>query len=275
MIKTKRKMYHLLRKYGNMATWNIEALIERKRTKTIRDIDHSFCGKNMILVPHADDEWIGCSSIIRQGENAFLANMNMQGGDSNDLHIIRRNELQSIAQKYGCGLYLIDEKHKLLDIIRLISPDCIFVPSFFDWHDEHFEVMEELKQAIQMIGEDYAHFKVAMYEVSIPIPDSMITHAIALDKDEWKSKWNEFIKHYKTQTYIPYRRFACNERVNGKISASYAAEVFSVYDPFIWVEMFARSMTNGTNKSFYQTNINSISKIRNYNRNISAETYTA
>lgn len=75
-----------------------------KRTKKIKNracnLNSDIAGRIMILIPHADDEWIGCSRIIMCKEDVLLCNMDMKGGDTNFLHQRRYKELLYLAHKY-------------------------------------------------------------------------------------------------------------------------------------------------------------------------------
>lgn len=56
-----------------------------------------------------------------------------------------------------------------------------------------------------------------------------------MSKIEWKRKWKMFEGIYKSQTGIPYKRFAINERVNGAVCESYAGEAFVYCGSSAWL----------------------------------------
>ena len=262
MKKQVRKLILFARQWKNELCWFVDSRLERKKIKKSKK-QKELKGKKMILIPHADDEWIGCSSILLDEEKPLLINMDKQGGDSVELHKKRRYELESIAIACSCQMLTVSEHLTLKEIINQFLPDYIFVPSFLDWHEEHFEVMEELQTTISEI-DNMGNLKIAMYQVSIPIPEHIVTHVVPLSRKRWKRKWHRFRKHYKTQKHIPHKRFACHELINGKMIDSYAAEVFAIFDAFEWAKALDIMRANNNDKEYFKKHINQIASIRRY-----------
>lgn len=214
--------------------WNLDCKQLRKSivVQTIPSLPYG--KKTVILIPHADDEWVGCSSLVKNGSDILLYDMDMNGGDDKVLHEARYNELLKISTLYNKPLLKVglSRSLSLIEIIKKEKPQMICVPFFFDWHPEHIEVMGILRQALLNLEYDV---DIAMYQVSMPIPRNCITHINPMSKIEWKRKWKTFEKIYKSQTGIPYKRFAINERVNGAVCESYAGEAFVFCSASDWL----------------------------------------
>ena len=75
--------------------------------------------------------------------------MDMEGGDSEELHKTRFEEMQNPSEKYGYSLIKIseDKVEFLSGYLESNVVDVIMVPCYFDWHPEHIEVMHILNQA--------------------------------------------------------------------------------------------------------------------------------
>lgn len=214
--------------------WNLDCKQLRKSivVQTIPSLPYG--KKTVILIPHADDEWVGCSSLVKNGSDILLYDMDMNGGDDKFLHEARYNELLKISTLYNKPLLKVglSRSLSLIEIIKKEKPQMICVPFFFDWHPEHIEVMGILRQALLNLEYDV---DIAMYQVSMPIPRNCITHIKPMSKIEWKRKWKMFEGIYKSQTGIPYKRFAINERVNGAVCESYAGEAFVYCGASAWL----------------------------------------
>lgn len=226
--------------------------------------------KTVILIPHADDEWVGCSSLVKNGSDILLYDMDMNGGDDKLLHEARYNELSKISILYNKPLLKVglNKSLSLIETITKEKPELICVPFFFDWHPEHIEVMSILRQALLNLKFDV---DIAMYQVSMPIPRNCITHIYPMPKLEWKQKWKTFEEIYKSQTGIPYKRFAINERVNGAVCGSYAGESFVYCKASVWLANYKDWLLTLEEIKEARMNLQSIEKInksvKKYNQN--------
>lgn len=194
-------------------------------------------GRSIILIPHADDEWVGCSTLLCKNTDVILCNIDMPGGDDDLLHKQRYKELEYVAVVHKKQMVTLrgNKQTSLKSIIIENDIYNIFVPFFFDWHDEHRETMFLLKSVLEDFKKEIC---VTMYQVSLPIAESRINYANGYDKKIWSLKWSNFENYYKTQLSIPYKRFAYSERVNGALIGAYAAEVFSVCSKNEWLMNF-------------------------------------
>ena len=134
----------------NKIKWNLERIIYKLEEGLPK-------GKKIILAPHSDDEWIGCSQIIKKEQDTIIVNMDMSGSDSKETHKLRYNEMASTATVYGIKFITLagNKVQKLSEVIKKEKPKYICVPYFIDWHNEHIEVMNALKKAINDTNNNY------------------------------------------------------------------------------------------------------------------------
>mgnify|MGYP003589130741 CR=1 FL=1 len=226
-------------------------------------------GKFLILAPHSDDEWVGCSRIlINKKFEVVICNMNMPGGDSKELHFVRHNEMSIMAKRYDRLLTTIsgdcDEKViQLYRFIKTFNPNYICVPCVVDWHEDHLEVINILKRIVNTYLDIDISCKILMYQVSVPIPRKQLTHNLKMNYYEQLEKWKLFKDTYKTQSQFPYRRFMKNEYISGCYCNSYAAEVFSCKSLSDWVKYVDIIIGSGINKNLFKM-INNLVRIRRY-----------
>lgn len=248
-------------KQKNRICWVKDLFVERSKASSLKNVFVLKNFRSLILAPHSDDEWIGCSQIIANNKNVLICNMDMEGGDSIELHALRFLEMKCLADRFNRSFITVDPNEKIADLRRILNdfqPDVVFVPFFMDWHEEHIQVMKYLKDAIE-IKKD---FLIGMYPVSLPIPPTFITHYNVLTKDSLKSKWNVFKDVYKTQKFIPWKRFAANERINGAFVNGFAAEMYSVISIDEWKNLLDFKLLSTDERSFFKKNLNKVSFVR-------------
>ena len=240
--------------------WQWAVFINRSKIKEEKKAVVPDC-KILILAPHSDDEWIGCSKIIKENKNVIICNMNMDGGDTEEIHAIRYQEMKSLADKYNRPFFTVnanDREKDLLQIIQDYQPEIIFLPFFMDWHEDHIRVMNMLKSVSATVTD----FQIGMYPVSLPMLPNFITHYKPLNKSVLKAKWGVFLNTYKTQTFLPWRRFLANERINGACVNQYAAEVYSIIPVEQWIKLLDNHLLTDKQKKCLKGNLNKISKVR-------------
>lgn len=218
-------------------------------------------GKILVLAPHSDDEWIGCSTILKKlRDSVTVINMDMEGGDSDALHKNRYDEMKTASESCGYKLEKIEgnKVNWLSDYIINHSPKYVLVPCYYDWHDEHYEVMDVLKDALEA---SKIETNVVMYQVSIPMPPSLINCYHSLDKNEHEEKWRLLDVYYPSQSFLPTFRFRLNERINGKRFGAYAAEVFSVSSSEKWINDYKNNALSLQEREYYKRNLNNIKQL--------------
>ena len=269
MILKKTIISFLYRAKTNLF-WHVDRVVCRVKSEYV-DIPvlNTDC-KILILAPHSDDEWIGCSQIIKDNLDVSICNMNMNGGDSKEMHAIRYQEMKSLADKYNRSFFTVSTNNREYDLLRIVQdyrPGIIFVPFFMDWHEEHIQVMNMLKR----VSESVEGFQIGMYPVSLPMLPNFITHFKPLNKTALKDKWDVFLNMYKSQTFIPWKRFLTNERISGACVKQYAAEVYSIMPVEQWVESLDHHLLTDEQKKCVKRNLNKISKVREMMRKFSEE----
>ena len=217
----------------------------------------------LIIMPHSDDEWIGCSQIVIHYKNVIICNMDMDGGDSREMHKKRYEEARFLANNYCHNLLTVEANRisSLANIIRDVAPTHICIPFFFDWHPEHIRVIEMLNSVITTTLNSY---NVLMYQVSVPMPTDAVNVCLPMSKDDHKKKWNVFKNTYVTQSFMPVKRFIAHEIIMGGLCNTYAAEPYIMMTSQKWLACFDIFLLNETQKKEIKESINNITKIRKY-----------
>jgi len=153
--------------------------------------------KILILVPHADDEIIGCYTILSNySKQVKLFYLNYTGENQNK-HIkeIRLQELNNLSNLFNINLISIeaDYVNNLRNIINFYNPSIIFVPTLIDWHPEHFRTNEILFNTLNNIKRN--NIRVISYSISVPIPPSYL-HLIILYLSKNKIKNGIYLNKY-------------------------------------------------------------------------------
>ena len=211
--------------------WYIQYLIVRyqglyPRQLSILDIKQN--KRIVILVPHADDEWIGPYSILKQRlPHLNCVYFNLFGNDYSEGNKIRRNsELKASSDFWGFNLinnynYDVDALYE-----ELLTSKYCFLPSPYDWHPEHRRVFQTFVTAYcKLTTEQKESLEVYYYSVSVPHSHKLHQHYIPLTKQEVDDKWRFFTKFYHSQAFMPSLRYKFQLRlVPNKIG--YAAQMF-------------------------------------------------
>ena len=241
----------------------VEVFLLREKLSPNEKIQSNLNKKYLIILPHADDELIGCNQLLKSSANCLIINMDMKGGDTFEMHNRRYNELKAYSE--SCKKELItlhqNKTQQLKNIIESFNPNVICIPSCFDWHPEHFQVMRYLSKACTLLENKSNKFVIAMYQVSVPLHPNYINFAIPMSKKAYSNKWNDFTRYYTTQSHLPAYRFGANERINGKLLKSYAAECYIFITVHEWKSIFEKACTLEMS-DILKNNINNLSMIR-------------
>lgn len=268
-----RKCKSAVKLFNREMQWRKDRRFWRKSIQP-KEVQQNLEGTILILMPHSDDEWIGCSTILRKNENVHVLNMDMGGGDTPELHRLRLEEAQNAANRFGYSLYMSGE-NKLKGLVKLLEqymPDYVLLPCYLDWHEEHLEVMEIFLDSIQK-STLKKEPQVVMYQISLPMPYYLINCCYPMTKQEWHIKWRELCNLYRSQNFLPIRRFAYNERINGAVCGTYACEVFSIKTFDVWKQEFQKYKFTRDEKFFCQEHIQEIGTIREWLEERGRNTY--
>lgn len=265
----------LIRKMKSLFKIILQRIKWQKDSKELKSVTYkqitpdNFHGKTILLIPHADDEWIGCSQLItNQEREVILCYADMPGGDTTEIHQKRYYELLSVANRYHRKLVTLgtDNAQRIGSLITLIKteePVYLGLPFYYDWHNEHIEVMKILYGVLgQLNAEKHIQYKILMYQVSVPIPVSLMTDCCAMTKNEFQKKWTVFKNIYKSQLKIPWKRFGWNEYINGACCKSYAAEVFVTEDAFRWMQNMQTNLLEKDEVEKIYNNLQDLKAIR-------------
>ena len=242
--------------------WTIDAFILKKSIRHQRSLEIALSAKVLILAPHSDDEWIGCSRIIVNMPNSIIINMNMDGGDDPKKHLLRINEMRRLANDLNRKIVNIgsDKIRTLIQIIQEESPSYICVPYYFDWHVEHIEVIRILNDSIQ--SSKY-NGKILSYHISVPLPLEASNCVMPLSKKDQAKKWAMFLQYYPSQSFMPILRFKNHEKISGALIGSYAAEAYNCIPVQDWQREIAKYTLSPKESDILKQNLCSIRKIHN------------
>lgn len=190
----------------------------------------------LIVLPHADDEWIGCCNLIRSSKyKVELCNADMKGGDTPKNHRARRAETQNLANTYNRPITILNDNkaETLRKKLEATKPDIVFIPYVIDWHPEHIEVIRILIQALDNMQIDW-DLSVGMYQVTIPICQENVSHICPASYSEWINKWIIFRRIYATQSHFPWFRVSRNELIQGKRFSCETCEVYCLMNYKSW-----------------------------------------
>lgn len=234
-------IYNKLRRLRNKHRWNKECKSQLRKIKSKHSAlqlkkESSF----IIIQPHADDEWIGCGSLISSPNyKVCLCNADMEGGDTEGTHLARRKETEALAGMYKRPIHILSNNkvNSLKELLEKEKPDVVFVPYIIDWHKEHIEVLHILKSAIDELCVNWK-LSIGMYQVTIPIRLENVTHISPMNVHTWKVKWKIFREVYQTQSNFPWYRVSRNEIIQGKRFGCECCEVFCLMDKEKWERTF-------------------------------------
>ena len=182
----------------------------------------------LIIVPHADDEWIGCYSVLSKKKKGITCcYLNMYGNDYSEENIKKRtSEINASAKFWGFKLDVVanDSINVIMNIIK--SNNVCFVPSPYDWHPEHRKAFSLFYEAYSMMDNDVKkNVQVYYYSVSVPHSKNEELKYLPLNKQEVESKWSDFQNIYSSQSFMPSVRYKLQLRLVPK-KVGYAAQCF-------------------------------------------------
>lgn len=252
--------------------WYIDYFRVRNQISFKRNVISLSRGVKLILLPHVDDEWIGCSQIINNYPNVVLCDMDMPGGDSQYIHKKRKEELKKLCDTKRISSILLDNNKvgKLTEIIKETGCSEIFLPYLVDWHPEHLKVHDIVASVLENIDSE---INIVMYQVSVPISDNHINLVMPMDKQAVKNKWTLFGYFYPSQKYLPSQRFLLQERINGAYADSYAAEVYCIKSKNEWLSAKNSFVLSFNKRKSIVSSLNHIYKLRNIVKSIDSNSF--
>lgn len=255
------KIHILISKWLISWSWTRDAkrLKSKKQIRATVKVNQS--AKFLILAPHSDDEWIGCSQIITNCPNSVICSMEMNGGDDEATHQIRLKEMKHVASFYKRKFVCVsdDKIESLTAIINTEHPDYICCPIIYDWHPEHQKVISLLQKAVEILSYSGS---ILSYHVSVPMPMRLCNVAFPMSKDAQRKKWDVFTNAYKSQSFMAVNRFMKQEEIDGGVCDSFSAELYNCQDANSWVQFVNRNQLSKVDSDQLKLSINNISDIR-------------
>lgn len=181
----------------------------------------------LILCPHADDEWIGCSSVIDSGKyKVDVLYYRLYGYNKTEENKrVRDGEIAKCAADHKFTLLTSDcISETLKEMLLSRQYDAVFAPSPIDWHWEHRFVFNTLEEVLSGSNTEITA-RIFLYFISVPIFYEKGLYISYLDKDEQRNKWKYFDKNYISQK-MPDKRYILQEQLNANDGVHHAAEVF-------------------------------------------------
>lgn len=141
--------------------------LKRKQIQTSCEIYQELPGTRiLVLAPHIDDEIIGCGGAMltylqthKEVFIAYLTDSQKQGSkmDAQEIITERREEALAVASKLGIphkNLFFLggkdgnllnsDIEQALLQVLRSVRPDSIFLPILLDTHSDHYAATKKV-----------------------------------------------------------------------------------------------------------------------------------
>lgn len=229
----------------------------------ISEIDLSVLGNTLIIVPHADDELIGCHGILKKTDkNVWLYYIGHYPIVDEQLRHTRDNELLSLSKLFGINVISHnDDISNLIDAINRHKITSVFTPDFVDWHEDHQNASLLLKESIPNLDHQP---DIYTYSVTVPFKSHGQLYALPYTRQELSEKWNLFYEIYRSQNFMPVCRFKNQERINAiGLDNAYAAELFRKVSVREFMAA-AESRPQKDERTHIYSLINSITDIRSF-----------
>lgn len=211
--------------------WNLQFLLIKIKNLIPRKVSVlNICSSDnvLILAPHADDEWIGCYSLLNLKQNNITCcYLNLYGNDySIDNIKTRTKEIKESSQYWGFNLEIIDncDVDKVKECLQ--NRSLCFIPSPYDWHPEHRKVFCVFFNAYCHLSDaEKESLQVYYYAVSVPHSNKEELNYLPLSKKEVELKWQDFKRIYPSQSFMPSVRYKLQLRLVPKF-IGYAAQLY-------------------------------------------------
>lgn len=224
--------------YKTIWFWDgLMSKISRKKLLAVNKVLPNEALENiLILAPHADDEWIGCSQAIKLSKKSTVYYFNFLGKNYNSQNEkIRLEEIKKVSKINNSKLVISSSRENYFDLKKLINDEnfsAIFIPFPLDWHPEHLKVNDI---AIDIISDSVKSSNLYFYHISVPIPETIKEYVyLPMSKSEIQNKIKVFDQNYISQRNTPIRRLALQNRIWAQGQKFYAAEVYAKFEINEW-----------------------------------------
>ncbi len=184
--------------------------------------------------------------------------MNFSANDADSE--IRINEISNYCTSKRTPLIKLDypPQDSALQLRDLLKPDSfsqIFLPCYIDWHPEHRATNQILRKVIEELS---ISPNIIWYQVSLPLPELLVNSYMLLSRKRHNNKWREFNQYYKSQKFLPSKRFIAIEKITGNALGHHAAEVFIKMTSKQWlrqIEQIDKLNLDYTNPKYHLNDI--------------------
>lgn len=258
-------LYVLLHKKEQNIKWYVQYLLaksQRLYPVRLRKLEIGSNERISILVPHADDEWIGPYAILNTHPlHLNCVYFNLYGGNTQKNNIKTRNTEIKASSEYW-NFNIINNHNFDVDSLRKILCDSskCFIPSPYDWHNEHREVFKTFVKAYNLLTErERSKLEIYYFCVSLPHSYKEDQYYIPLTKKDLYNKWHIFPMIYHSQSFMPALRYKLQLRLVPS-EIGYAAQTFiKVSMDMIMMDYKIVNTSNATHKlENLQNHINNI-----------------
>lgn len=231
-----------------------------------KNLEELSLNRVLILCPHADDEWIGCCSVIDSGKyKVDVLYYRLYGYNKTEENKrVRDGEIAQCAADHGFTLLTSDcISETLKDLLLSRQYDAVFSPSPIDWHWEHRFVFNTLAEILSGSKTEITA-RIFLYFISVPNSHENGLYISYLNKDEQRYKWEYFDKNYVSQK-MPDKRYMLQEQLNANDDrVHHAAEVFQLLSiqQIEYLSRFIGKTENAIRLDLLKNEINDIYQIR-------------
>lgn len=196
--------------------------------RRFKKLEIAYSERISILVPHADDEWIGTYAVLNlHPKHLNCIYFNLYGGNVNKNNIKIRNEEIKASSVYWNFNIINNYDFDVDSLYKILSNSSIcFIPSPYDWHNEHREVFKTFVKAYNLLTElERSNLQVYYFCVSLPHSYEEEQYYIPLTKKDLYNQWKIFPSVYNSQSFMPAFRFKLQSRLIPP-HIGYAAQTF-------------------------------------------------
>lgn len=213
----------------------------------------------LFLIPHADDELLGAYTLLTKNRENFVLFYSGWTGSSENKKIkqVRQDEFISLCEEEKLNYVIAqnwqEDFEKALEKYRI---NTIFLPSVVDWHEEHRKINVLVKEILE---DRTSKYNFIWYQVTVPIWQEK-RYIWAMSREEQEKKYIAFNKYYKSQSFMPIKRFRMAEQ--GVSNKEYASEVFLPISSQLWEKGLSYAHENEAKLNNLRHNINNPIKIQ-------------
>lgn len=163
----------------------------------------------LIIIPHADDELIGCHQLLKKYSSKItLCFCDYIGSNTTvENRLLRQREFINFVNYMNINYFICtDVINDLSANLIKIRYDLIMTPSYIDWHEEHRKVNDILYNFILKNKSIKDFSDIGWYQISVPIVN-VNNAGLPYTGVEVKEMIKLFKKYYVSQQNVPIHRF--------------------------------------------------------------------